>query len=177
MLVFWRNGYRGTSVDDLTQALQINKPSLYAAFGDKEALFLQVVDHYRDRMMVPASKKLAECENLRDGLKNFFHAIGDVVLDNETPPGCMIACLLTDDCCESETIKAKLAGMIEGSDKFFATVFEKHRGELNPLLTPASASLLMVSTLHGLSIRARAGGTRKTMSAASAAFIDAITKP
>lgn len=174
MLVFWRNGYRGTSVDDLTSALGINKPSLYAAFGDKEALFLQVVDHYRDKMMAPALKRLAECENLRSGLSEFFGAIGDVVVENETPPGCLIACLLSEECCESATIKAKLAGLIEGADKFFQRKFDNHRNELNPVLSPESAALLMVSTLHGLSIRARARATKEVLHAAAKAFIDVV---
>jgi TetR/AcrR family transcriptional regulator, copper-responsive repressor len=176
MLVFWRNGYRGTSVDDLTDALGINKPSLYAAFGDKEALFLQVVDHYREKMLVPALKKLSECGNLKDGLSAFFADIGEVVLENDTPPGCLIACLLSEECCESETIKAKLANSIDGADKFFRRVFEKHSDQLNAALTPESAALLMVSTMHGLSIRARAGGTPERMSLAAEAFMNAVLR-
>lgn len=177
MLVFWRHGYRGTSVDDLTEALGINKPSLYAAFGDKEALFLQVVDHYRDKMLSPALKKLAECQSLREGLAAFFSALGEVVIENDTPPGCLIACLLSEECCESETIKAKLAGLIDGSDKFFRKVFSTHETELNAVLTPESAALLMVSTIHGLSIRARAGGTRESLANAATAFMDVILVP
>lgn len=174
MVVFWRNGYRGTSVDDLTAALGINKPSLYAAFGDKEALFLQVVDHYREKMMVPAMRQFAESDNLRDGLAAMFAAIGEVVVENETPPGCMIACLLADECCETPSIKEKLAASIEGADKFFRKKFEAHRAELNPALTPEAAALLMVSTLHGVSIRARAGGSREVLASAARAFMAAV---
>ncbi len=46
MKVFWRKGYEGASLEDLTRAMGINRPSLYAAFGDKEALFRKVLDHY-----------------------------------------------------------------------------------------------------------------------------------
>src|SRR5579862_2690471 len=92
MLVFWRQGYRGTSLDDLTEALEINRPSLYSAFGDKETLFLQVVDYYRDNMIVPAVRKLIEGKNLREGLQSFFKGFANLVVENETPPGCLIAC-------------------------------------------------------------------------------------
>ncbi|MFN8659786.1 MAG: TetR/AcrR family transcriptional regulator [Candidatus Obscuribacterales bacterium] len=53
MVLFWRNGYRGVSLDDLTRAMEITRPSLYGAFGDKERLFLQAVDHYRETVLFP----------------------------------------------------------------------------------------------------------------------------
>jgi AcrR family transcriptional regulator len=177
MLVFWRQGYRGTSLDDLTQALAINKPSLYAAFGDKETLFLKVVDHYRDRMIVPAARKLLESEDLIDGLNAFFQAFAKIVLENDTPPGCLIACLLSEECCESDAIKTKLAGLIESADKAFSTVFQRHQKQLNPALTPESAGRLLASTVHGLSVRARAGASKKTILEICAAFIDAVAVP
>ena len=65
MLVFWQKGYRGTSLDDLTNAMQINRPSLYAAFCDKETLFLRAVDHYREKMIVPHINELLAAEDLR----------------------------------------------------------------------------------------------------------------
>jgi AcrR family transcriptional regulator len=46
--VFWRQGYEGTALSDLTEAMGINRPSLYAAFGNKEALFAKVLDRYTD---------------------------------------------------------------------------------------------------------------------------------
>lgn len=174
MLVFWRNGYRGTSMDDLTQALQINKPSLYAAFGDKEQLFLKVVDYYREKMIVPAATKMLEHDNIKDGLNAFFEALSHVVMENETPPGCMVACLLSEECCESEQIKEKLAGIIDGADQFFLKMFQKHEGELNPAMTPQSASVLLVSCVHGLSIRARSGASRERLNEGAQAFMTAV---
>jgi AcrR family transcriptional regulator len=48
MQVFWRNGYEGASLSDLTQAMGINRPSLYAAFGDKGTLFRKALDRYAE---------------------------------------------------------------------------------------------------------------------------------
>src|SRR5258708_19962388 len=48
LLVFWRKGFEGTSLSDLTKAVGVNRPSLYAAFGDKEALFRKALDRYLD---------------------------------------------------------------------------------------------------------------------------------
>jgi AcrR family transcriptional regulator len=102
LLVFWRKGYRGTSLDDLTDVMQINRPSLYAAFGDKEKLFLAAVDQYREKYLVPRVRKLLSCDNLREGLADFFRSMSGVIIENETPPGCLIACLLSEESCESE---------------------------------------------------------------------------
>ena len=174
MVVFWRRGYRGTSLDDLTEALEVNKPSLYAAFGDKEALFLAVVDYYRDNMVAPAVRKLIGCKNLRDGLQAFFRAMSNIVIENETPPGCLIACLLSEECCESDVIKTKLFSLIESADRVFTKVFEEHKDELNPSLNPEAAGRLLASTMHGLSIRARAGASKKVLVEICDAFIESV---
>ncbi len=174
MDVFWRRGYRGTSLDDLTEALQINRPSLYAAFGDKEALFLQVIDHYRDRMVVPAVGKLAKCDSLREGLQAFLRAFANLVVESDTPPGCLIACLLSEECCESETIRAKLSSLIESADRVFINTFNEHKDELNAAISPASAGKLLTSTIHGLSIRARAGASKRALLEIGECFIDSV---
>jgi AcrR family transcriptional regulator len=174
MVVFWRRGYRGTSIDDLTEALEINRPSLYAAFGDKEELFLQVVDDYRDHMIVPAVSKLVNAKSLHDGLPAFFRALADIIVENETPPGCLIACLLAEECCESDVIKTKLATLIDSADRVFAKVFQDHRDELNAALTPEAAGKLLASTMHGLSVRARVGVGKRTLLEVCDAFAELV---
>lgn len=176
MLVFWRHGYRGTALDDITAALNINKPSLYAAFGGKEELFLQVIDHYRSHILAPIAKPLSECSNLKDGLRQYFRDIAKIVMGKETPPGCLVACMLAEECCQTESIKAKLAGAIAESDRFFCRVFEKHIDELNPQITPEAAAVLLVSTLHGLSIRARAGASQESIESGASAFLRVALK-
>ena len=163
MLVFWRQGYRGTSLDDLTDAMEINRPSLYGAFGDKEKLFLSVIDHYRFKFLVPPARRLLECENLSDGLTQYMRAMGTVILNGETPPGCMIACLLSDECCDSEIIKAKLVESIQAADSTFERLFEQHITELKEGVNPSAAAGLLTAIMHGLSIRARAGASRNEL--------------
>src|ERR1700736_6971256 len=60
MQVFWRQGYEGTSLSDLTKAMGINRPSLYAAFGNKEELFRKALDRYADRPTAFVRQSLAE---------------------------------------------------------------------------------------------------------------------
>jgi len=174
MLVFWKKGYRGTSLDDLTEAMAINRPSLYSAFTDKEKLFLSVIDRYRSKFLVKPSRALKEAESLRSGLKDFFMALGNVVLNDSNPPGCMIACLLADESCESDAIKAKLAESIALADANFAKFFEAHKDELAPGLDAATAAKLLTSTTHGLSIRARSGASKREMLKVATSFIGLI---
>ena len=58
MAVFWRNGYQGTSIQDLVEATGVNRGSLYATFGDKCGLFLAVLDHYGKRIGRPMMEAL-----------------------------------------------------------------------------------------------------------------------
>lgn len=58
--VFWRQGFQGTSLDDITVATGLTKPSLYAAFGDKNTLFLKVLDRYHERVVANAERVLNE---------------------------------------------------------------------------------------------------------------------
>ncbi len=177
MLVFWRRGYRGTSLDDITVALQINRPSVYAAFGDKEALFLQVVDYYRNQFLQPAVIKLLQCENLHEGLETYFRSQSNVISGSGHPPGCMIACLLSEECCESDAIKQKLTSFIDTADHNFTTLFENHRDELNPVLTPAQAGKLLLSTLQGIAIRARSGAKRKELLEIGEVYLKLVVIP
>lgn len=161
MLVFWQKGYRGTSLDDLTEAMSINRPSLYAAFGDKEKLFISAIDRYRAQYLAEPTRKLLRAESLREGLPRFFRDMGEVIMSDRTPPGCMIACLLSEECCDSKTIQKKLSECISLADSTFQEVFERHKDELSERISPAVAAKLLTTTLHGMAIRARSGASKR----------------
>ena len=89
LLVFWRNGYEGASIADLTDAMGINPPSLYAAFGNKEGLFRKVVDRYVERhagfwevaRAAPTARAMVE---------HLLRASADFVTDESNPHGCLM---------------------------------------------------------------------------------------
>jgi AcrR family transcriptional regulator len=174
--VFWQKGYRGTSLDDLTDAMEINRPSLYAAFGDKENLFLSAVDRYREKYLVPAVRKLLEAKDLRKGLSEYFTTMADTLIQNQTPPGCLIACLLSEESCESEAIRNKLADSIGRADAAFYRLFEQHRKQLRKGLDSESAGKMMTSLMHGMATRARAGANKRTILQIGEAFIKLMVR-
>src|SRR6202158_1198409 len=70
--VFWRKGFQGTSLDDITAATGLAKPSLYAAFGDKNALFLKILDRYHERIVANAERVLKEGPSARDAIERWL---------------------------------------------------------------------------------------------------------
>lgn len=91
MLMFWQKGFDGTSMTDLCEATGMAKPGLYAAFGDKEALYKRALTHYFDELGTPLIDNLM---SPKDGLKvamhRFLSAIARSVSGNGTPKGCFI---------------------------------------------------------------------------------------
>jgi AcrR family transcriptional regulator len=90
--VFWTNGYSGTSLSDLTGAMGINKPSLYAAFGNKEALFIRALNGYIDTYGSPHIAVLhATSGSLRKRVGAYLKSIARMLCDPSLPGGCLVA--------------------------------------------------------------------------------------
>jgi AcrR family transcriptional regulator len=112
VIVFWQKGYFGASLDDLTAAMQINRPSLYASFGDKQTLFLRCIDRYAETVGQKPFIALSDSQNIRSAILGFFHAVVETVCNNDTPTGCLIACTLTDCAEYIPTVRDRLSAAI-----------------------------------------------------------------
>src|SRR5918998_3452928 len=88
MEVFWRQGYEGTSLGKLTAAMGINRPSLYAAFGNKEALFRKALDRYVDERMAFIRAAIEE-PTARRAVEALLRGYAASVTNPGTPPGCL----------------------------------------------------------------------------------------
>src|SRR5712691_10745556 len=86
--VFWRKGYEASSLADLTEAMGINPPSLYAAFGNKEGLFRKAVDRYVERH-AGFSEVASAKPTARGMIEHLLHASVDFVTDESNPRGCL----------------------------------------------------------------------------------------
>src|SRR6266404_467975 len=86
--VFWEKGYEGTSLSDLTEAMGINRPSLYATFGNKESLFKKVLDRYGSG---PAAfmREALEMPSARAAVERLLRGTADLVTGSSNPPGCL----------------------------------------------------------------------------------------
>src|SRR5437870_8730296 len=89
MHVFWAKGYEGASLSDLTRAMRINRPSLYAAFGNKEQLFGKVLDRYMNGPLAYFQKALA-ARKARDVVEEIFLGTARMAGDPKIPAGCLM---------------------------------------------------------------------------------------
>src|SRR5258708_17085881 len=89
MHVFWAKGYEGASLSDLTRAMRINRPSLYAAFGNKEELFRKVLDRYMDGPVAYFGRALA-APKARDVVEEIFLRTVRMTDDPKIPAGCLM---------------------------------------------------------------------------------------
>src|SRR5882724_5169019 len=89
MHVFWAKGYEGASLSNLTRAMRINRPSLYAAFGNKEELFRKVLDRYVNGPLAYFGKALA-APKARDAIEQIFFGAAEMAGDPTVPAGCLM---------------------------------------------------------------------------------------
>src|SRR6188474_2575514 len=87
--VFWRKGYEGASVSDLTEAMGINPPSLYAAFGNKEGLFRKALDRYQASQGT-FWKEALDAPTAFEVVKRLLRGTAERLTDKRNPPGCLI---------------------------------------------------------------------------------------
>jgi TetR/AcrR family transcriptional regulator, copper-responsive repressor len=173
--VFWKAGYAGTSLDDLVAATGMNRPSLYAAFGDKRDLYLKTLEYYRDEGRALAREALADAPKLRVFLKRFYDKALDLYLAGG-PRGCFSIGTAATVAAVDDGVREFLADSMRTTDSFLKYQIEKAReqGEIPRDADPAALAYLATATLHTLAIRSRAGLPRKELDALVKAAIDVI---
>ncbi len=89
MQVFWAKSYEGTTIADLTEAMGINRSSMYAAFGDKESIFRRVMERYRAGRMTYIRQALAQ-PSLREVVAGLIHGTAEFLSSPDNPRGCLL---------------------------------------------------------------------------------------
>ena len=91
--VFWSKGYDGVTIDDLVAGMGVGRPSLYAVFGDKRAIFLRVLKAYAERKGASAAKALLSPQTLRDSLAGFLRHAVETATEKGSARGCLLVCV------------------------------------------------------------------------------------
>lgn len=160
MLVFWKKGYEGTSIDDLTEAMGISRPSLYAAFGNKEGIFKRSLDHYRND---PASyvNRALEKPTAREAFAALLEGVISLVTDPERPGGCLFVCGALAASESSESIRDEVASRRIAGENDILSRFRRAaaEGDLPPDADPTTLAKLAATLLWGLSVQAVNGAT------------------
>lgn len=162
--VFWRRGYDGASIAELTQAIGINPPSLYAAFGNKEGLFRKVLERYiavRTRFWDEA----LAAPTARGMIERLLHGTADFMTEACNPPGCLLV-RGTVACSDmAQDIHQELVARRREGERMLCERLMKAKadGELPDDLDPADFARYIATVLEGMSIHAAGGATREDL--------------
>ena len=125
---FWKHGYAATSLDDLVAATGMNRPSLYAAFGDKRDLYLKTLTHYQQQSRAIGAQITADDPPLRVFLKRFYEAALEIYLDSgDEARGCYSISTAPAQAVTDAGVRDFLAASISGTDAFVAKQVAKAR--------------------------------------------------
>lgn len=175
--VFWDRGFAGTSLDTLSAATQLNRPSLYGAFGDKEALYLDALEVYRAESMDVLADALDPSLPLRENLGRVYSRALDIYLHGETAArGCFLIGTATAEAIQHERVREVLNRSLNDFDGEIEKRVElaMERGELPDGSDVNMLARLASAIMHSLAVRARAGDSRETLEALAQSGVDMI---
>ena len=128
MAVFWQKGYEGTSIQDLTKATGLGRGSLYGTFGDKEGLFVAVLDHYADEFQMAIIESLND-PNPYTAINKMFEVMIDRMSNPKYPRGCLNTNTSVAICGKSEVIERKIAERLGSLESAIYQVLRKAQEE------------------------------------------------
>jgi AcrR family transcriptional regulator len=161
LLVFWRKGYEGTSLSDLTRAMGINRPSLYSAFGNKEALFRRVLDRYADGPAAYFHRALQEPTG-RAVVERLLRGALDFLTNRRHPPGCLtvqgaLSCGET-----ANPIRQELASRRAADEASIRRRLRQAQsdGDLPADVDVAAFARYVATVIQGMAVQAAGGASR-----------------
>jgi AcrR family transcriptional regulator len=161
MHVFWAKGYEGAALSDLTRAMRINRPSLYAAFGNKEQLFRKVLDRYASGPLAYFGKALA-AEKTRVVIEQILFGAAEMAGDPRLPAGCLmvqgaLACGDTAGSVQKETAARRTASEVALRRRLQRA---KREGDLPRNADPAELARYVMTVLQGMAVQGADGANQ-----------------
>ncbi|TPO10537.1 TetR/AcrR family transcriptional regulator [Mesorhizobium sp. B1-1-5] len=177
MELFWAKGYEGTSIADLTAAMGIGSPSLYAAFGSKEALFLEATEYYTHAEGTEIRAALDKAPTACQAVENFLRQTARAYSQGDRPQGCLIALGALHQDSSSGAIGADLRRRRAENRTALLRRLERAvaEGELPASFDSGTAATFYATVQHGMSIQARDGATHAALMATVAGAMAAWT--
>ena len=173
METFWTRGFEATSVSDLTEAMGLSRSSLYASFGDKDAVFARAVDLYMREISAERVRILRGAASAREGVRAFFDHHIRVATDPRTPAGCLVVNSaleldgLADETADRVTSRSKIV------DQAMRELLERELGDGQ---RARSLALMLVAVSYGIHVMARMHRDRKTLQSIADAALAALER-
>jgi AcrR family transcriptional regulator len=165
MMLFWRQGYEGTSLSDLTTGMGIRPASLYAAFGSKEALFMEALERYRSGVGSGLPRIVNNAPSAREAVRMLLEGTAATVTRRAQPRGCMIVLSALHGFAEPTNLDLELQ-RCRAADQH--AILERLRrgaaeGELPKKCDPGAMAAFYMAILQGMSVQARDGASKATL--------------
>ncbi len=169
MQVFWKKGFHGASLADLTEGMGINKPSMYATFGNKEELFVQATEYYMEKFGKSHTQYLHELDKpLKERLQNYLMSVIAGQCNEKLPKGCYISLCVAEAAGEEmpesalETVSRVSLYTLSILTQLFAEDSEAR--DLGLDNNAEEKALFLVAVLNGTAVMARAGKNQQDLS-------------
>jgi TetR/AcrR family transcriptional regulator, copper-responsive repressor len=174
--LFRRDGFAATSLDDLSAATGMNRPSLYGAFGDKRELFIKSYQRYREDARDAMADIFRKELPIRQRLERIYAVALDIYFSGESPRGCFTVMTAASEAVSDPDIRAMVVEGFVELDKAFAACFRlaREKGELPETADPTVLAQLASATIHTIAIRARARVPRGELEAIVKGAIDVM---
>jgi AcrR family transcriptional regulator len=166
MQAFWRLGYTATSLEELSAATNMNRPSLYAAFGDKRTLYLKTLDGYIASAQQQLVRIFESSSTLADCLRDFFDTVLSGYLPEGKPArGCYLIATAATQSLLDEGVGQRLQAALDSFDRLIEQRLRRAQsvGELPAEADPAALASLVLALNHTLALRSRAGVARPAL--------------
>ena len=159
MHVFWAKGYEGASLSDLTRAMRINRPSLYAAFGNKEQLFRKVLNRYMNGPVAWFGKALAKAK-ARDVVEQIFFSTATMAENPKIPPGCLL--VQGALACGSASARKEVAARRTAAELALRRRLQraKREGDLPKNADPVELAHYVMTVVRGMAVQSAGGASR-----------------
>jgi AcrR family transcriptional regulator len=180
MEAFGDGGFSGTSLDDLSKRTGMNRPSLYAAFGDKQALYLKTMESYLAARRAGLAAALSGERPLREALRDAYKRMIDRFMTGESGArGCYLIGTAVTEAVQNPKVRETLTKSLGELDELFRTAFAaaQARGELDKKADPQALAVVASAVAHTLALRARSGQPRTVLQGLADAAVPLICGP
>jgi TetR/AcrR family transcriptional repressor of nem operon len=153
--VFWQKGFQSTSLDDITAATGLAKPSLYAAFGDKNALFLKVLDRYHERIIANAQRILNEGPSARGAIERWLTGFVPFCSGVRGSRGCLSINTAADGTSDQKEVRKKVERFNRKLEELLRNRLRADRAQFSDAFDPDSAARTIMAIYFGLMVMAK----------------------
>lgn len=163
--VFWEHGFAATSLDTLSEATGLARPSLYGAFGSKEQMYLAALENYFARMSAKLAPAAGADASLPDVLASVFEALIKFFTRPSGTNGCMVVCTAAAEAPSNEAIRKELDVLLAKIDGHFLHMLDRAQksGELPEDVDAPALAKVLAGVAHTIALRARAGQRSKAL--------------